>query len=303
MATAPALADDAAPASDDVRLARLGEHFYARGMFYRAVGAFEELDLFTADPAVRRYARLRLAMAYHRGGQYDDAIAAYDRLLDDASADEAGGWIRIHRSLARAERALNDPHAEPPDVVAAELSPLALDDAPYATIAGYHVVRLRLLAGDNRGAREARATLDRRCRDRPVDDCAVLGRLDRGLALPPPRRRSPALALTMSAVVPGLGSAYSGNVVDGIYYASLTSLFVLGAWDVHDPSRSFGDQKVTFYALGTAAVVTYAANVVQAYFGAKRFNLVQQLGWRARVLGATEIPLPYDERSPPGALR
>ena len=298
------LATAAAPArADDDRLERLGEHYYGRGMYYRAIGAFEELALFSEDPALRRYARLRIAMAYQRGGQHGDAVAAYDELLaDPALVDPEAGWVRIQRALARGDRALDDPRGEPADVIAAELAPLAAGDAPYATLAGYHVARLRLLAGDRRGARGARDEVARRCAARPVDDCAVLARLDAALAARGPRRRSPALALTMSAVVPGLGSVYSGNTVDGLYYAGLTSLFALGAWDVHDRDRAFGDQKVSFYVLGTAAIVTYGANLAQAWFGARRFNLVEDLRFRARVIRDSALPLPLDERPFPRAV-
>jgi hypothetical protein len=288
----------------DDYLARLGEHYYSRGMFYRAIGAFEELGLFTTDPATRRYAHLRVAMAYQHGGQLEDAVAEYDRLLLDRDlVDPDAGWIRVQRSLARGAHALADPLAEPPDVIAAELTPLSNRDAPYAELAGYHVARIRLLAGDARGARAARDALARRCVTRPVDDCAVLARLDDGLAVAPPPRRSPVLALGLSAVVPGLGSIYAGHVVDGLYYAALTTLFGLGAWDVHDPDRASSDQKVSFYVLGVAAVVTHVAGLAQAYFGARRFNLVHDLRWRERVVRRTELPLPFDVRPIPGARR
>lgn len=310
VASTPAIADGDAGAPtghdrDDAYLFRLGEHFYDGGMYYRAIGSFEELALVTDDETTRIQARLRIAMSYHHGGQLEEAVAAYDVALASAAlSDPYSGWVRLQRSLARVDRALTAPKQEPADVIAAELTPLMSDpEAPYATLAGFHVARIRLLAGDRTGAAEARATIGQWCQARPVDDCAVLDQFDRAIARDAPRRRSPWLAITLSTVLPGLGSAYSQHYVDGLYYLGITSLSALGAWDIHDPDRRFRDQQVSFYGLGALAIATYAASLIQAYVGARRFNSVEQVRWRGRVLRDTERGLPLDARPLPGQAR
>src|SRR5262249_42067448 len=72
-------ADDGAV--HDAYLSRLGEYYYDSALYYRAIGTFEELSLFSHDARLRLYARVRIAMSYHRGGELEDAIAAYDRVL------------------------------------------------------------------------------------------------------------------------------------------------------------------------------------------------------------------------------
>jgi TM2 domain-containing membrane protein YozV len=293
-APAPAAADDQA------RVRRLADHFYDGDQLYRAIGAYEELALFATDPAIAGYARLRIAMAYQRGQQYGDAVAAYDQWL--AGPDGRGAlaaWVRIQRALARAEAAAETGRASIDDVVA-ELAPLAAIEGPHRATASYHLARLQLLDGHPDAARRTLADGKARCAARPVDDCGALARVERAAAGSRPRRRSPALAVALSALVPGAGSFYTSHPVDGIYYLALTAGGALGALDVHDGERSLGDQKTTFYVLGGLAAVTYAANLVQGYLGARRFNLVEDLRWRRRVIAATERPLPLDEH--PGRL-
>jgi hypothetical protein len=298
---APAAAE---PVAGDDRALVLGEHFYEAGQFYRAVGAFEELALFTGDRELAAYARLRIAMAFQRGQQHADAVAAYDRWLAElplaGSLAPLAPWVRIQRALARAGAAEDRDRRRLDDVVA-ELAPLAATDGDHRATAAYHLARLQLLDGQRAGARRTVADATARCRTRPIEDCDALARVARAAAAPGPRRRSPALGVALSAIAPGAGSFYSGHAVDGLYYLGLTSASVLGMVDVHDGDRGLGDQKVTFYVLGTLAVATYTASLVQAYFGARRFNLAEDLRWRRRAVAATEGPLPLD--APPGRLR
>jgi hypothetical protein len=287
-----------AVSSDEARVARLAAHFYQRGQYYRAVGAYEELALFTGDDATRRFALARVAMAYQRGGQYEDAIAAYDAVLAAPGLDDtAGGWLRIQRAIARADLALAQPRAHALDDVAAELEPLTRDPArPYATLARAELARLELAHGRGDDAARTIAAARTTCAAHPVDDCAVIERVATAAAGDGPRRRSALLGVALSAVVPGLGSIYSAHYVDGIYYFGLTGAAALGAWDVYDPARSAGDQKTTFYALVGVAATFYLANLVQGYLAAERFNLVEELRYRRRVLDATAFDLPVEQR-------
>jgi hypothetical protein len=296
VAALPARAGAQSAAADEARVRRLADHFYAGDQLYRAIGAYEELALFATDPAVAGYARLRIAMAYQRGEQYGDAVAAYDQwLLGADGRGELAGWVRIQRALARAEAAGEAGRRSIDDIVA-ELAPLAGIDGPFRANAAYHLARLQVLDGHADAARRTLADGRKRCAARPVDDCGALARVERAAAGSRPRRRSPALAVALSALVPGGGSFYASHPVDGVYYLALTAGGALGALDVHDRHRSLGDQKTTFYLLGSLAAVTYAASLVQGYLGARRFNMVEALRWRRRVIAQTERPLPLDER-------
>lgn len=280
------------PAADATRL-RLADHFYARGEYYRAVGAYEELQLFTSDPALDARAAIRIALAFHHGHQIAEAVAAYDRALAGDLDGETAGLIRISRAVVRADPDAPDLQRAPLADLIGELAPLARMAAGYQPLATYQLARLTLADGDRTAARTLRERTARRCAAvQPA--CAALPRLDAALALPPARVRTPAVAAALSAVVPGLGSVYNGHRVDALYYFALTAGAALVAWDIHDPSASLGDQKTSFYLMSSLAAVFYTSSIVQGWLGTKRFNEVERLVYRRRVLRATEVPLPFE---------
>jgi hypothetical protein len=285
-----AVAGDArADAAGDATRLELADYFYTHRQYYRAIGAYEELRLFTADPALAARAGVRIALSYHHGRQVDDAVAAYDRVLAAGLDPDTAGLVRIARALARVDpdTASRTPLAD----AIADLAPLAraggAGDPPLAT---YHLARLRLAGADPTAAR----TLVGRCRERPDPACRLVPRLETALALPGPRRRIPLLAAALSAVAPGLGSLYNGHRVDGIYYFALTAGAAFVAWDVHDPAAGATDQKTSFYLMSSIAAVFYLSSIVQGWLGTKRFNELEALAHRRAVLRATDVPLPLD---------
>ena len=114
---------------DDQELGRhlaLADHFYRREQFYRAIGVLEELRLFAPTGELRSWAGLRIALAYHHGAQYPDAIAAYDAALADATlGDDVRGLVLMQRALARAEEDVASPGRLVRSDLLAELEPLA----------------------------------------------------------------------------------------------------------------------------------------------------------------------------------
>ena len=300
-AAAPAAARESPPAAElapsDARLKRLGEHFFASAQYYRAVGAFEELALFTRDPGVARQARLGVALSFHRGLQIDEAVRAYDQLVADRGLDAGTtGWLRLLRVLARIEGSWRALRLVPPEDLLAELSPLeGHEGAPYQIVAGYHLSRLHLVLGDHPRAREVLARSQSRCRARDHAGragCAPLEALAQPLAWTTPDRGSPLAGALLSAVVPGLGALYARRPFDALYYFLLTTGSGLLAWDVHEPGRGPGAQKASFYVLSGIAATFYLSSVVQGWLGVERSNEVAEYERRQRILRATERPLP-----------
>lgn len=275
----------------DERLLRLGEHFYTAGHYYRAVGVFEELTLFTTDPPLAIHGRLRIAQSYHHGQQVDEAVAAYDDLLRQPLDADTASYVRLLRAIVRAD-------AVPLSDLTAELEPLAAAGGPVEPLALYHLARLRLASGDRKGAGAAGLRAHASCRARPVDDCAALEKLAAPLQWSGPRHRSPALGLALSAIVPGLGAAYAGHWFDAGYYLLLSVGPGLMAWDVWDGDRGTGDQVTSFYVLAAVAATFYTANVAQGWFGAARFNDIERWQYRRRLLRATDWPLPLEDHAP-----
>jgi hypothetical protein len=285
--------------ADDAHLLRLGEHFYTAGQYYRAVGTFEELALFTSDARTRVHAQLRVGQSYHHGAQVDEAVAAYDVVLGalgtGADAADLRGYVHLLRVLVRADGVWRGVVALPLGDLAAEIEPLSHDEGrAYQVLAGFHLARLRLADGDRAGARAAYEAAQARCKARPVDDCAAVARLAGPLDAPGPRRKIPALGIALSAVVPGLGSFYTGSYFDAAYYFGLTVGSGLLAADVYDRDARFGQQNAAFYVLSALAVTFYAASVTQGWLGAVRYNEVQKYEHRRHVLEDTDVPLPLE---------
>lgn len=307
LGSAGARADDAPGGPDDAsidrrlaeRLARLAEHHYRSGEFYRAISAYEELALFSRDDGVRLAAAVRIAMSYHHGRQLGDALAAYRAALDLA-ADPAHGdlaqALRVQRAVARAERGLDEPGAEAFDAIAAELVPSTAAGG-YRSDALYQLARIAALAGQRDTADRADRDLRAACLS-PSEACRLEPVLARALARPAVGRRSPWLGLGMSLVVPGAGSVYGGRAVDGVYYFAFTTLSGLGALDVHDGSRSWSDQKATFYGLAALAVIFYAGSALQGYVAVARHNEIAELDARRALWRDTDLALPLESLAP-----
>lgn len=274
----------------------LAAHFYRQGQYYRAVGALEELRLFTADEALKVRAGLLVALSYHQGLQIREAVAVYDQLLASAKlSGAAAGLTRLSRILARAEGERRGILASPPPDLIAEVRPLVDDAEPIvASEARYQLVRLNLADGDHDAAQTAADAFLDLCAVRSPIACPHAVQLRTALDLPGPRHRSPLAAAALSAVLPGLGSVYTEHHVDALYYFGLTAGSGLMAWDVYQPGQTLGGQRPTFYVLGSLATVFYLSSIVQGWLGAKRLQEVERWQYRRDVLRVTERPSPLE---------
>ena len=296
-----ALADDADGAEQRIdrrlaeRLTRLAERHYRAGAYYRAISAYEELALFAGDDRTRLYAAVRIAMSYHHGRQLDDALGAYRAALALADGDAAQA-LRIQLALARVERSFDAPGSEALDVIAAELSP-STTSWQYRQLALYQRARIEALADRRDAARKTAAELRAACLP-AVAGCSAEPRLLAALDRPPAVRRSPWLGVALSLVVPGSGSVYGGHLVDGLYSFGLTTLSGLGALDVYDRGRGWGDQKAAFYGLAALAAIFYAGGAVQGYVSVVRHNAIAELDARQALWRDTDLPLPLEDLGP-----
>jgi hypothetical protein len=293
-----ARADDAAGDAERIdrrlaeRLTRLAERHYRAGEYYRAISAYEELALFAGDDRTRLYAAVRIAMSYHHGRQLDDALGAYRSALTLAGGDTAQA-LRIQLAVARVERGLDAPGSEALDAIAAELGP-STTGGQYRQLALYQVARIEALAGRRDAARKTAGALRAACLPL-ASGCSAEPRLLAALGRPPATRRSPWLGVALSMVVPGAGSVYGGHLVDGLYSFALTTLSGLGALDVYDGDRGWGDQKAAFYGLAALAAIFYAGGAVQGYVSVARHNAIAELDARHALWRDTELPLPLED--------
>lgn len=104
---------------------------------------------------------------------------------------------------------------------------------------------------------------------------------------PERRKKSPALAAAMSAVVPGTGKIYAGRIGEG--FASLLLVGILGASTI-EQYRNGGFGNVQFYLIGVPTAFFYLGSIYGSYFSVKVSNREIQEEIRNEVLFHLHIP-------------
>jgi hypothetical protein len=103
-----------------------------------------------------------------------------------------------------------------------------------------------------------------------VTDPALLDVYNRSLMI---RRKSPVAAVTLSAVVPGMGKIYSGNWKDGL----MSLLFIgVNAWQSYRGFSDDGIKSARGWAFGIIATGFYTANLFGSWKSATLYNEKQQ---------------------------
>lgn len=254
-ATAPAPAPE--PLSDAVAVRRFADHLFARGDYYRAIGEYQRYLFLAPDAPDRTGARLAIGRAYLAGGRAADAAAYFTALAaTEPDPSIAAAW-RYQAGLAHL--------ADEDFATAARELEAAADGLP-----GYRGRALTL-----RGFALAAA-------DRDEEAVAVLelaaaepdaGRLAPALADELARRdelvahRSPTLAGILSAVLPGAGHAYVGDLGLGLTALAWNGLFAWGLYETID-AELWGLTAV----LGVLEALFYGGTVTGSVAAAHKFN-------------------------------
>lgn len=232
------------------------DHLLAGGEAFRAAGEYERY-LFLC-PACERsaYAERKLAESFRRGGRSRDAAARY-RAVAAAHPESPEAPIAAVSAAESLEEA--GAPGEASDAYRAYLAQFPGDRG--ASEAWTRSLRTALRAHD---AARVRAALQvaAPAGASDVDAAGLLADLDRA-----PRRRSPALAGTMSALLPGAGHVYAGRYRDGVMALVVNALFIGGAYIAYDH-----DQYALAGALGSAEIFWYGGSVVGAVNAADRHN-------------------------------
>ncbi len=272
-------------------------YFYDHGMYFRAIGAYEEVALFSRTTSEEVHARLRIAMAYHNGHQFKRAAKEYLAILSNYNlSDDLAGMIRLQRILALTSLEQRLPADQQLGTLRGQLKPLTLHaNAAYQIPANYQLVRLNLLYGDRDKAQDQFEALRKLCDGSANPTCLNLRDLDDSVSRPPPSLKSPVLGAALSTVVPGAGSLYAGHYIDALYYLGMTGLGTWVSAELYDRGSSFSHQGAAFYTVGSLTALVYLANVVQGYLGIQRDNAVADYNYRQEVVSKTATKLPLDK--------
>lgn len=266
-----ASSDDAAFAE---HLLRSGDPFNALTFYRRAL--FTDPDRTDAADL-----HLRIGLCYELGERYPAAEEAY---LDTAGRFPGRSPEATYRA------AMATAHVDPLRArIHLEEVVMEGEGTAWAMRASFMQGVVTVQAGDLDGADGAFATY---LAAWPTSELSPRAEAARSLLAVTAPRRSPALAGTMSLVLPGSGQLYAGHPGDGLM-AFLAS-GVLGAWSATliwygvDADRGWAVASGT--VLGTFAVFSWASNVVGATRGARRFNRHQQRRRAEEILRELDHP-------------
>lgn len=258
---------DAPAAGDGLGFAR---SLYEEGDYYRAITEAKRFVYEHAGDARTGEAKLLIGRCYLAGEQWKAAIAALEPVVADGASA-----VAADASFALADARLG---AKEWDVAAIEYARFREEYGgdPRAPVADLRIGWSRLYAADElmrldpkrgrAGFRAAAAELDRLADDHPenVRADALAGGARELASLP---RRSPALAGTLSAVLPGAGQLYAGRAKDGIIAFIVNGLFIAGAIEAYHRENYVACGVLALFEVGW-----YSGNVYSAVNSAHRFN-------------------------------
>jgi len=239
MQSAPACAAESLPPTvssegrivlSDTEVWDFAEFLYRQGEYYRAVSEYQRLIYFFPGSRQADAARIRIGQAYLLGGEPAQALRHFDALLqraDSRGRDDVLYW----RGMAWLDREA---------------------DRPYS-------LRLENIGS---GLRDFHSLSPESPEGRKV--IPFLAALEDPHDVP---SKSPALAGTFSAVIPGAGSMYVGRYAEG------SLAFVVNALLISSTASAFQhDQPALGSVLGVFALAFYGGSIYAAVNGAHKYN-------------------------------
>lgn len=234
----------------------------SEGDYFRAVTVLKQLAFEAATPQQKAVYRYRIADAYRLSQRWELAVANISPLLArGALAPEL--VPRAHLQLGLSYLGMG-------------VTAMAEPEFERAAAMG-EVGRARLFQGlvrlEARRDREAAELFALAARDADPAVAGLAATLaERALRVGSIPSKSPAVAATLSAIVPGAGQLYVGHEVDALQAFGFTSTFGFATYLAYDRDRRQGGP---FVLTGIAAAITavfHAANIYGATRTALYFN-------------------------------
>lgn len=251
------------PAAED--LMAFADHLYQQADYYRAITEYERVVFHHPRHALAPTARYQIGRCYFRGGKWEAAVDAFQRLTEEYRGEAIGqraAFALAHTFYAERKYAR----------AATLLAPLAEQRDPS-------------------DARDRAILITGLCRLRESDRSDAVRWFDRVATNSPAKPRaeqwtraaraaegipdkSPWLAGGLSAVAPGAGQLYTGRARDAAIALGINALMGWATYEAFDNGE---------YVTGTAFALVgsgfYAGNIYHAINGAHKYNRREQDGF------------------------
>ena len=233
-----------------------GDHLLRQGDYYRAITEYERFVFLAPEHPGAADVRLRIGEAYYFGEKWDAAARVF-RALD---AVESKPDVRAASQLYLAAVAMRQNDIQRASDLLERFLGDHPDDARRADVVG-QLVLLDLRSGRAAAAERRLAQAHETGLAPPAPGAADL---DEWRHLP---RKSPLLAGSLSALLPGAGQAYVGHWSDAALALGLNAAFFWGTYEAFDR-----DEDVLGCFLLALDTTWYFGNVYNAANGARRVN-------------------------------
>jgi tetratricopeptide (TPR) repeat protein len=246
--------------TDDVQMS-LGDAFMAEGDYYRAITEYKKLTFLFPDSERLSEAFYQIGMAYYKGKDYKSAVNSFAKVRKAYTASNYSS-AAFYEGLSYSKLGL-------PDKAALSFERARLFDESHPDAANAQLgLSLNALEKDN--VADSRAKLDEFLANYPEDERvpgvqASFGLLDEYESQP---RKSPALAGTMSSVIPGSGQMYAEHYKDGLMAFVVNGLFIAGTVAALDD-----DNYALAAIVGGVGLPFYVGNIYGAANASRKWNL------------------------------
>jgi tetratricopeptide (TPR) repeat protein len=242
---------------DRDKLFGFAESLFAEGDYYRAITEYKRFNyLYPVDILVEK-ADFRIGECYFKAGRRSEAIDSFNVFIRQYPA----GALRPDALYLKGQAEKEQKRYTDALTTFDEL--IRTGGANYRDRALYAQALVLLAQQDWQRARETFASLPQ---ESPLYPSAIiysdgLGRMD---GLP---RKSPALAGTLAAVLPGAGHLYAERPRDGLVSFLLNGSFIWAAVELFRNNNNVAGGIVAFFELGW-----YGGNIYSAVGSAHKYN-------------------------------
>ncbi len=234
------------------------DHLFESGDYYRAITEYERVAYFHPGTAAAERARFQIAMSYYRGGKF--GIAARDfRNLAERQPD--GVFAKQSALMAAESDYRNGEYRSAIAALDAFLGKYPAD--PETDRARILLGRCHLREGSWKRAAEVFESVP----DGSAGREAAAGLAAGARKYPDVPMKSPALAGTLSALLPGAGQLYVGRKKDAAAAFLLNALFVWAAVESFDNGNDVAGGILLAFEAGW-----YSGNIFNAVGSAHKYN-------------------------------
>ena len=246
--------------TDDVQMS-LGDAFMAEGDYYRAITEYKKLSFLFPNSERRTEALYQIGMAYYLGKDFESAIRSFAKVRKTYDS-KYFGRAAFYEALSYEKLGNNNAAVD-----AYERARFFKPDAPEAADAHLGLA-LNAVEQDNMDKaltllNEFQTNFNEDERTHAINKALIL--IDEYEIK---QKKSPTLAATMSAILPGSGQIYAGRNKDGLMSFLVNGLFIAGT------VAAINNENYALAAIvGGVGLPFYIGNIYGGANAAKKWNL------------------------------